>query len=121
MSTTALRLLLDKAMASRQALLNSLHESAFRLFNGFTEGCPDLVIDVYARTLVLYNHADDPKSGESIIEESLQILTSSMNWLHAGIVKIRNGRTRGEKCGVLLFGSSIDGKIREHGIGMRLN
>jgi hypothetical protein len=47
----ALPSLLEKAIASRVPLLDSRHESAFRLFNGFYEGYPDLALDVYGRTL----------------------------------------------------------------------
>ena len=49
--------LLEKALAVRSSLFDARHESAFRLFNGFTEGHPDLVMDLYASTLVIYNYA----------------------------------------------------------------
>ena len=121
MNKFSLKPLLDKAIASRENLFDPLHETAFRLFNGFTEGCPDLVIDAYARTLVFYNYADDPRSGDSFVEDALQFLTASLKWLRAGIVKIRNGTTQGEKSGVLLFGSSVDRKINEHGVWYALD
>jgi 23S rRNA G2069 N7-methylase RlmK/C1962 C5-methylase RlmI len=48
---------LETALAARSVLFDVRHETAFRLFNGFAEGCPDLVVDLYARTLVLYSYA----------------------------------------------------------------
>ena len=68
MNFTTLQPLLEKAIALRQAqdsaarapLFDPASESAFRLFNGFAEGYPELVLDVYARTLVIHNYAEDP-------------------------------------------------------------
>jgi len=108
--------LLDKALASRAPLLDSKHESAFRLFNGFTEGCPDLTIDLYATTAVIHNYADDIAQGEALVQEAQQFLATSLNWLRAGIVKTRNGKTQAEKCGKILFGTTPDRKIKEHGV-----
>jgi 23S rRNA (cytosine1962-C5)-methyltransferase len=111
--------LLDQALASRETLFDSRHESAFRLFNGFTEGCPDLVIDLYAKTLLFHNYADDPIQGESDVKESLAFIQNHpkySGWLRAGMVKTRNGKTLEEKRGKLLFGENPDRKIKEHGV-----
>ncbi len=56
-------LLFEKAINARQSLFDTEHQSAFRLFNGFTEGNPNLVIDVYASTVVFHNYADDAAEG----------------------------------------------------------
>lgn len=108
--------LLEKALASRAPLLDPKNESAFRLFNGFTEGCPELVIDIYAATAVIHNYATDPEKGVEFVQEARDFLAVSMNWLRAGIVKTRNGRTQEEKCGALLFGTELDRKIKEHDV-----
>src|SRR5574342_7878 len=50
--------ILEKAFQARADLLDVEHESAFRLFNGFSEGYPDLTLDVYGRTFVLHNYSD---------------------------------------------------------------
>ena len=105
--------LLEKALISRASLIDPKHESAFRLFNGFIEGCPELAIDVYASTVVIHNYADDFEQGQLLVQEAHQFLTASLNWLRAGIVKTRNG-TQDEKRGVLLFGTEFDRKIKEH-------
>jgi 23S rRNA (cytosine1962-C5)-methyltransferase len=105
--------LLEKALISRASLIDPKHESAFRLFNGFIEGCPELAIDVYAFTAVIHNYADDFEQGQLFVQEAHQFLTASLNWLRAGIVKTRNG-TQDEKRGMLLFGTEFDRKIKEH-------
>ena len=51
--------LLGGALEARRHLFDTAHQSAFRLFNGFSEGNPVLVIDLYASTLVFHNYADD--------------------------------------------------------------
>ena len=114
--TESLTHLLEKALASRALLVDSKHESAFRLFNGFTEGCPELIIDLYASTVVIHNYADDPAQGIPLVQEAQQFLVTSLAWLRAGIVKTRNGATQDEKRGKLLFGTEVDHKIKEHDV-----
>lgn len=117
--------LLDKALALRHSLwsqdnasrapwLDAAHESAFRLFNGFSEGYPDLALDVYGRTLVIHNYADEPHQID--IQKITEYLANSLNWLRAIIVKTRNGKTQTEKNGTLVFGEQPDTRIKEHGV-----
>jgi len=117
--------LLEEAIEARAALFDARHETAFRLFNGFIEGEPDLVVDLYGSTLVIHNYADDPEKGILLVEQASQFLQTQLVWLRAGTVKTRNGaptRARGarktleEKRGQLLFGSAPDTKIKEHGV-----
>jgi 23S rRNA (cytosine1962-C5)-methyltransferase len=108
--------LLEKAIASRTPLMDARHEAAFRLFNGFTEGYPDLVVDVYAGTVVIHNYADDPLQNQNVIQEVSAYLQTTLNWLHAGVLKRRNGKTQDEKRGGLIFGTKADRKVREHGV-----
>jgi 23S rRNA (cytosine1962-C5)-methyltransferase len=116
MITKPITSLLEAALTSRALLIDSKHESTFRLFNGFTEGCPELIIDLYASTAVIHNYADDPEQGLPLVQEAQQFLTTSLGWLRAGIVKTRNGVTQDEKRGRLLFGAEIDRKIKEHDV-----
>ena len=119
--TNSLTSLLEKALSARASLIDSGHESAFRLFNGFTEDCPDIVIDVYAATAVIHNYADDIVQGAALVDEARQFLNASLNWLQTGIVKTRNGATQDEKRGKFLFGSKADRKIKEHDTWYAIN
>jgi 23S rRNA (cytosine1962-C5)-methyltransferase len=112
---------LDKALASRGTLFDARHETAFRLFNGFLEGCPDLIIDLYAATVVIYNYAGEPRQGQKLVHEACNFLQSKFSWLKAGIVKTRNAKNDGEKRGEILFGSMPDRKIKEHGVWYALD
>jgi 23S rRNA (cytosine1962-C5)-methyltransferase len=113
--------LLEPAIAARAAELDPSRESALRLFNGFTEGNPDLVIDLYGSTGVFHNYADDAEAGLALIHEAKESLLKRLDWLRAGIVKTRNGKTQEEKRGVFLFGNSADTKIREHRVWYALD
>lgn len=114
--TNSVTLLIEQAVTARASLFDARQESAFRLFNGFTEDNPDLVIDLYGSTLVIYNYADDPAQGDPLVKQAQQYLQSQLAWLRAGIVKTRNGKTQEERRGKLLFGEKPDTKIKEHGI-----
>jgi 23S rRNA (cytosine1962-C5)-methyltransferase len=114
--TNSFTSLLEKALAARTLLIDPKHESAFRLFNGFTEGCPDIVIDLYAATVVIHNYADNPDQGAILVEEAIQFLNASLDWLRAGIVKTRNSATQEDKRGKFLFGTELDRKIKEHDV-----
>ena len=51
--------ILDKALSKRISMLTPAHNSAVRLLNGFQEGIPDLVVDLFGSTLVLFSHHTD--------------------------------------------------------------
>src|ERR1051325_418935 len=111
---TTITQLVEKAIEARQSLFDTAHQSAFRLFNGFSEGNPDLVIDLYASTLVFHNYAEDITQGRSLVNEAKEFLVNQFPWVRVGILKTRNGRSQDEKRGQVLFGENPDRKIREH-------
>ncbi len=113
---TSIMQLLTQSIEARRHRFDPAHQTAFRLFNGFTEGHRDLVIDVYGSTLVLHNYAEDVSYGRSLVSEAEDFLRQRLSWLRAAIVKTRNGRTQSEKRGQLLFGEVPDRKIQEHGV-----
>jgi 23S rRNA (cytosine1962-C5)-methyltransferase len=49
------------------------------------EGNSDLVIDLYATTLVIHNYADDPTQGNLLVDQAIQFLQSALTWLRAGM------------------------------------
>ncbi len=92
------------------------HETAFRLFNGFLEGCPDLVADVYARTLVLSMHAEDGQQARALARRAAEYLLKRLPWLDTVVVKSRNTGSDRERRGVLAHGKSPSQKILENGV-----
>jgi 23S rRNA (cytosine1962-C5)-methyltransferase len=113
--------LLERSLIAREMLFDPRHEAAFRLFNGFTEGCPQLVVDLYGATVVLNNYAEIPEQGFDLIREAQEFLQSRLAWLRAGIVKTRNGNTQAAKRGEISFGTRPDRKIKEQGIWYALD
>jgi 23S rRNA (cytosine1962-C5)-methyltransferase len=119
--TDPIILLLEKASAAREALFDAGHKTAFRLFNGFSEGCPDLVVDLYAATAVLHNYAEKPEQGLPQVQAAQDFLKDRFLWLKTGIVKTRNSPSAEEKRGKLLFGKTPDRKVQEHGVWYALD
>ncbi len=113
--------LLEKASAAREPLIDSGHKSAFRLFNGFSEGCPGLVVDFYAATVLFYNHADPAEEGEALVHAAQAFVRERLPWVQTGIVKTRNSPSADEKRGKVLFGKSPDRKVQEHGVWYALD
>lgn len=108
--------LLEKAIKAREELFDAGHTSALRLFNGFLEGCPDLVVDLYAETILLHNYAEGPEQRLRLVSEAQAFLRSCLPWLKTGIVKARNSPRAEEKRGKLLFGETPDRKVQEYGV-----
>jgi 23S rRNA (cytosine1962-C5)-methyltransferase len=105
--------LLSSALAARADLFDARHESAFRLFNGFFEGCPDLVIDLYARTVVLHNYADVPKQAQAMFTEAQEYLRAQLPWVNAVILKTRSAKEAAARNGVILNGEKPDRRVRD--------
>lgn len=112
--------LLSKAFAARAEWFDSRRQAAFRLFNGFYEGEPNLLVDIYAATAVLYNYADVPFEGAAAVRAALEVIRAELPWAQAMIVKTRNGNPQ-EKRGVLVYGQKADTRIVEHGVRYSVN
>ncbi len=106
---------LKDAFAARQSMLDSAHACALRLFNGFSEGCPDLVVDLYADTVVLHNYADPPDLGRPAIQAAMDGVLDSFPWIGTAVVKTRNSPVQAERAGALYLGDSPAGQILEGG------
>lgn len=116
MSNAAITTILDRALAARAALFDERHQAAFRLLNGFSEGCPELAIDLYAATLVIHNYADPPALGEQLVAEAHAWAIERLAWLRAIVLKERDGATAEARQGRLIHGAAADRKVREHGV-----
>lgn len=135
-SSHSIQALLQRAIRARVDFFDDAHESAFRLFNGFLEGWPDLVVDLYARTLVLHDYAEDPVAAGPSIQSALAFLLHDLPWVQAAVLKQRTAsertaseRTASERTasdeearrGRLVFGQSAARKVRENGVWYALD
>jgi len=112
---------LKSALSARGDIFDERHESAFRLFNGFYEGYPDLALDVYARTLVIHNYADPPEDGMPALDTARDFLRSNLPWLRTVIFKTRHSQSLDERRGRVVEGDTPDSKIREYDIWYALD
>lgn len=112
--------LLLRAADARRSLFDdpqaAVKTAAFRLFNGFLEGLPHLVIDLYAQTLVVFNYADDPRGAQAEVEAAWRLLVERMPWITTVVIKTKNSTDEGERRGVLAYGQAPSRKVREHGV-----
>jgi 23S rRNA (cytosine1962-C5)-methyltransferase len=92
------------------------HQTAFRLFNGFVEGNPELSVDLYAKTLVFHLYSNPPEKGAPILTEAVHFLKESLPWVQCGIVKERLGNSPLKKSGAVLFGTSPDRRVIENDV-----
>lgn len=113
--------ILSQAVEARAELFDAKHETALRLFAGFYEGNPDLVIDLYARTLVIHNYADPPEAGQAAVRAACDFLLSRLDWITAVVVKARHATDPAKRAGQLIYGRKPDTRIREHGVRYAIN
>jgi 23S rRNA (cytosine1962-C5)-methyltransferase len=104
------------ALDRRRSMLEGGHRSALRLFNGFSEGAPGLLIDLYATTAVLHNYADPPVSGDSALAAASDLLLRTFPWLECILVKTRNSTDNEERRGLVVVGSEPSDQIEEQGV-----
>jgi len=108
--------LLTGAIEARTELFDTRHETAFRLFNGFTEGWPTLAVDLYAQTLVLHDYSETPEQSQAAITTVQEFYQSNLPWISSVLLKTRNAETAKARNGVLLSGEKLATKIREHDV-----
>jgi 23S rRNA (cytosine1962-C5)-methyltransferase len=105
--------LLGQALDARRSMLNEPHTGGLRLFNGFYEGWPELVVDLYAATLVFFNYADPPDQVEGLLPDLLDFYRARLPWLGAALVKERQAARPDVRSGRLLWGGSPARRLRE--------
>ena len=113
--------LLDSALQARADLLAPPHDIAVRLFNGFYEGAPDLVIDLYGCTLLVHNYGNPPDTTSPALNAAVDFLRERLPWTQAVIVKTRHTREEQVQRGVLVYGQAVDQRVREHGVWYAIN
>lgn len=109
------------AVLRRQSLLVPPHDAAVCLFNGYGEGAPGLVLELFGRSLVLTTHAVS-----SVGEEELSALVLSLRevlpFVRSALWK-RRGDDEELRRGKLLLGSEaeLERRISENGVRYALD
>lgn len=111
--------ILQAALQARLNFMDEHHKTAFRLFNGFTEGLPSFSLDIYAQTGLIHNYGME-NSGLQV-EEICNWMLKNLPWLHCIIIKTREGTTSTQKRGEIIHGKVPDNKILENGVWYAIN
>lgn len=111
---SSLEELLSAALAAREKLFDPRHENAFRLFNGFLEGCPSLCAELYASSLLLHDYAQEGET--SHVAEAQAFLLEKLPWIRCVALKSRKSSEPEKRRGVVVFGSKPDRKVKAQGV-----
>ena len=111
--------LLSDALLRRspQLAVDPRHHQMLRIFNGFTEGDQELVIDLLGRTAVIHDYAKVCTDRSDLAV----FLTDELNFLQAVLLKRRSSADSAERNGILLLGEKCDSFIEEHNIRYALD
>lgn len=112
---------LFQAFQQRESLLIADRKSAVRLFNGFLEGDPRWVIELFGTTLVINDHTREKNFSSLVWAEIAAFYRDWMPWLEAVLVKQRYANQPEEKRGKIIFGERLAGEITETGVRYALN
>lgn len=100
------------ALQRRQPLLQQdcRHRGAWRLFNGFTEGIPELTIDILAQTAVINDYSPEGFHWQQLTE----MLSSQLSFLQCVLLKRRHSEDPAERNGQIISGQKAADQIEEN-------
>jgi 23S rRNA (cytosine1962-C5)-methyltransferase len=110
--------LIGKASKKRNPVQQDTN--AYRLFNGFYEGAPGLVLDRYGPALVIMNHAE-PGVYDQVIDEIADWVLTHLLGLETVLYKQRQHPEEKVRQGLLLSGNSLPDAVSEHGVNYALD
>jgi len=108
--------LMARALDNRLAVLNGSREGALRLFNGFTEGQPAMVADLFGRTLVIFTHKVEEQESIRLADAALQLYLQTPGGIDCAVLKQRSAQDEDRKRGRIIFGQQPDQSLTENGI-----
>lgn len=113
--------LLSKAITARADLIHPASQEACRLFAGFYEGEPDLIADLYGRTLVLTSYSADPERSRDLLDAAQQQITEILPWLTCVLQKQHTAADPVLRRGTITLGEQCDDHICENGVQYALD
>jgi 23S rRNA (cytosine1962-C5)-methyltransferase len=116
---------LGAALQARRDLLDPDHHSGLRLFNGFYEGWPELVVDLYARTLYVQDYAASPWISQVWLPAVQSYFLAELPWLRCVVVKQRRATSPppppAPARGLITYGENPDRRLLENGVWYALD
>lgn len=116
---------LSRVLDARTSLLPGPEDhAAIRLFNGFLEGSPGTVLELFGRTLVFHDHK---KRSEVSVQRWVEVIQARIPWVSCVLWKRHTSKDREEQQGKIILGDvlQMDTWIQEdkvkYAIDLRLN
>jgi 23S rRNA (cytosine1962-C5)-methyltransferase len=109
--------LIRRALAARLSVLDETHSGGLRLFNGYYEGWPDLVVDLYGCTLLL----SAPDTLRADLAALQALLLEELPWANCVVQKLRQAVDPAQRRGVVTFGAHPADQVVEHGVKYALD
>ena len=109
--------LVETAIKKRTHLVIEPYVSAFRLLNGFTEGVPNTMLEIFGQTLVYTDHHDvSTVDVDDQIKEIIDVVLDELPWVTAVLLKKRKDKEAPARNGIVLAGEELCTQIKENGI-----
>lgn len=89
---------------------------ALRLLNGFTEGVPELALDLYAGTVVVHDFSAGAHRDPIAYEGLVDVIRTTVPWVRSVLVKHRADDDVRYRHGRTIWGDTPDRRIEEHGV-----
>ncbi|MDY6874355.1 MAG: class I SAM-dependent methyltransferase [Chloroflexota bacterium] len=99
-----------RAVQYRQPLL--AQQQALRLYNGFYEGYPGLVLDRYGSALIILDHGL-PNDAEALCKELAQWALTQDFGIESVLLKQRGAEDEDRKNGLLIAGEKLPDRVKE--------
>ena len=112
---------LSLALKARSRLLTDKNTTALRLFAGFYEGDPDLVVDLYGQTLVIYDYKKSPPPEDPRLRFAEKYYLQELPEINCILTKYRHGHNNQHRRGVRTLGNQLTDRILESGITYSVN
>jgi len=108
--------LFQKCLEAREGDSSLGGTDVYRLFNGYAEGLPGLVVDRFADMVLISNHARKPEELGQAVELYSRFIKNSFPQISSVLVKTRHSPDVEQKKGQLIFGSLLPDSVSENGI-----
>ncbi len=106
--------LFESCLKARLNDVSLSNTQAYRLYNGFYEGIPGLIVDRFAQTLLIKNFARQPQRLEDLIQPSVDFYKKNMSDINAVLLKTRHATEESQRVGQIIEGEP-DQEILENG------
>src|SRR5260370_18665295 len=95
--------LFARAIEARRPRMVDESEQALRLLNGFLEGEPNVVVDLYGRTIVVHDHSET--GDENAAHAAVQVAIRALPHVRAAAWKVRKALDPEARRGKVIFGT----------------